>query len=177
MQTLCCVFIHSYVDSREGLRYLYSWSFALLAPRQWKMDKINWHQTTRRKHNKARTMCIFPGRNYIVFISRYSVSVLDFCAKRLDWNLHVHWDFRRALIKALGPLANSFQWRRNERHGVSNDRHRDCLLNRLFRCTSKKNSASLAFVRGILLTGGFCSQRARDAENVSIWWRHHGLAL
>ena len=34
--------------------------------------------------------------------------------------------------------------------------------------------ASLAFVRGIHrhLTGGFPSQRASNAENVSIWWRH-----
>ena len=34
--------------------------------------------------------------------------------------------------------------------------------------------ASLAFVRPTV-TGGFPSQRASKAENVSIWWRHHGL--
>ena len=32
------------------------------------------------------------------------------------------------------------QWRHNERNGVSNDRHIDCLLNRLFRRRSKKTS-------------------------------------
>ena len=37
-----------------------------------------------------------------------------------------------------------------------------------------QRSASLAFVRGIEeSTGGFHSQWASNAENVSIWWRHH----
>ena len=33
-----------------------------------------------------------------------------------------------------------------------------------------QSSASLAFVRG---TGEFPAQMASNAENVSIWWRHH----
>ena len=32
------------------------------------------------------------------------------------------------------------QWRQNERDGVSNHLPLDCLLNRLFRCKSKKTS-------------------------------------
>ena len=37
-----------------------------------------------------------------------------------------------------------------------------------------QSSASLAFVRGNpLVTDGFPSQRASNADNVSIWWRHH----
>ena len=37
-----------------------------------------------------------------------------------------------------------------------------------------QSSAALAFVRGIhRVTRGFPSQRASNAENVSIWWRHH----
>ena len=45
----------------------------------------------------------------------------------------------------------SLQWRHNGRDGVSNHQPHDGLLNRLFRCRSKKTSisASLAFVRGI----------------------------
>ena len=35
-----------------------------------------------------------------------------------------------------------------------------------------QSSASLAFVRG---TGEFPAQKASNAENVSIWWRHHGV--
>ena len=37
-----------------------------------------------------------------------------------------------------------------------------------------QNSATLAFVRGIHpVTGEFPAQRDSNAENVSIWWRHH----
>ena len=41
----------------------------------------------------------------------------------------------------------SLRWRHNERNGVSNHRHIDCLLNRLFKRRSKKHqsSASLTF--------------------------------
>ena len=47
--------------------------------------------------------------------------------------------------------AASSQWRRNERDDVSNHQSHNCLLNHLFRRSSKKtsNSASLAFVRGM----------------------------
>ena len=39
-----------------------------------------------------------------------------------------------------------------------------------------QNSASLAFVMGNSpVTGEFPSQRASNAGNVSIWWRHHDL--
>ena len=37
-----------------------------------------------------------------------------------------------------------------------------------------QRSASRAFVREF--TGEFPTQRASNVENVSIWWRHHGLA-
>ena len=68
----------------------------------------------------------------------------------------------------------SLQWRHNERDGVSNHQPHDCLLNRLFRRRSKKTPkpASLAFVRGIHRWIPW--QMANNAENVSIWWRHHG---
>ena len=36
-----------------------------------------------------------------------------------------------------------------------------------------QSSASLAFVRGILPK--FPAQMASNAENASIWWRHHGI--
>ena len=40
-----------------------------------------------------------------------------------------------------------------------------------------QSSASLAFVRGIHRTGEFPAQRASNAENVSIWWRHHAIVI
>ena len=70
----------------------------------------------------------------------------------------------------------SLQWRHNECHGVSNRRCVDCLLNRLFGRRSKKTSKPHG--TGLCggnspVTGEFPSQRASNAENVSIWWRHH----
>ena len=38
-----------------------------------------------------------------------------------------------------------------------------------------QSSASLAFVWGIHRPGEFPAQRASYADNVSIWWRHHGF--
>ena len=70
----------------------------------------------------------------------------------------------------------SLQWRHNERDCVSNLRRLPCLLNCWFRRRSKKTSKLR--VTGLCLgnsplTGEFPTQRASNAENVSIWWRHH----
>ena len=73
----------------------------------------------------------------------------------------------------------SLQWRHNECNGVSNHRRLDCLLNRLFRRRTKKTSklrvAGLC-VGNSPVTGEFPSPRASNAENVSIWWRHHVIS-
>ena len=47
------------------------------------------------------------------------------------------------------------QWRHYGRGGASNYRRLDCVLNRL-----------------LPVTGAFAAQRASNAENISIWWRH-----
>ena len=67
-------------------------------------------------------------------------------------------------------------WRHNGCEGVSNHRRLDCVLDRLFRCRSKKTSKLR--VAGLCegdspVTGEFPAQRASDAENIPIWWRHH----
>ena len=71
----------------------------------------------------------------------------------------------------------SLQWRHNEYDGVSNHRRMDCLVNLLLRHRSKK--ISKLRVTGLCVgnspvTGEFPTQRTSNAENVSIWWRHHG---
>ena len=77
-----------------------------------------------------------------------------------------------------GLYVEALQWRHNDRDGVWNHQRPDCLLNRLFRHRLKKTS-KLRVTRlcegNPPVTGGFPSQRASDAKNVSIWWRHHGL--
>ena len=68
----------------------------------------------------------------------------------------------------------SLQCRYNERDVVSNHRRFDCFLDLLFRRISKKTPklrVSGLFVGNPLVIGAFPSQRAGDAENVSIWWR------
>ena len=60
---------------------------------------------------------------------------------------------------------------------LSNHQPLDCLLNLLFRCRSKKTSklrVTGLWARNSPVTGEFPAQRASNAENVSIWWRHHG---
>ena len=59
---------------------------------------------------------------------------------------------------------------------MSNHQRPDCLLIRLVRRKSKKTPQ--LHVTGLCegnppVTGGFPSYRASNAENVSIWWRHH----
>ena len=71
---------------------------------------------------------------------------------------------------------NALQWRHNKRDGVSNHQPQDCLLDRLFRCRSKTTSKRR--VTGLCdgnsaVNGEFPTQRASNAENVSVWWRHH----
>ena len=58
------------------------------------------------------------------------------------------------------------RWRHNGRDSVSNHQP-----HRLFRRRSKKTSKLR--VTGLCVPGEFPAQMASNAENVSIWWRHH----
>ena len=74
--------------------------------------------------------------------------------------------------------VRALKWRYNELASVSNHQPHDCFLNRLFTCRSTKTSKLC--VTGLCegnspVTGEFPAQRASNAENVSIWWRHHGI--
>ena len=73
-------------------------------------------------------------------------------------------------------LRSQLQWRHNQRHGASNHRHLHCLLHCWYRPRSKK--AWKLRVTGLWagnspVTVEFPAQKASNAENVSIWWRHH----
>ena len=70
----------------------------------------------------------------------------------------------------------TLRWRHNGNDSVSNHQPRDCFLNRLFRHRSTKTSklrVSGLCVGNSTGTGEFPAQMASNAENVSIWWRHH----
>ena len=77
-------------------------------------------------------------------------------------------------------INNSLQWRHNGLDGVSNHQPHHCLLSRLFGHRPKKTSKLR--VTGLCAgnspgTGEYPAQMASNAENVSIWWRHHVLML
>ena len=70
----------------------------------------------------------------------------------------------------------TLQWRHNGCDGVSNHQSHKCLLDRLFKLQIKENiKASRHWLceGNSPVTGEFLAQRASNAENVSIWWRHH----
>ena len=73
-------------------------------------------------------------------------------------------------------ITSSLHWRHNGCDRVSNHQPHDRLLNCLFRRRSKKTSKPR--ITGICegnspVTSEFPSQRASNAANVSISWRHH----
>ena len=83
--------------------------------------------------------------------------------------------------------SNELQWlgvtkgpHDDEAGGVSNHQPHDCLRNRLFSHRSKKTSKFR--ITGLCagnspVTVEFPAQRTSNAENVSIWRRHHGLLV
>ena len=74
----------------------------------------------------------------------------------------------------------TFEWRHNVHDSVSNHRCLDCLLNCLFRRRSKKTSKlpiTGLYQGNSPVTGEFPAQRASNTENVSSWWRHHGIDM
>ena len=86
-------------------------------------------------------------------------------------------------LKNMGKSADArsqpnttLRWRHNGCDSVSNHQPREWLLRRLITRTSKKTSKLR--VIGLCAgnspeTGEFPAQMASNAENVSIWWRHH----
>ena len=94
-----------------------------------------------------------------------------------EWCLLEHTqDINIQIVYVCYLLIWILQWRHNGHNGVSNHQPHDCLLNRLFRRRSKKTSKLC--VTGLCagnspVTGEFPAQMASNAENISIWWRHH----
>ena len=71
----------------------------------------------------------------------------------------------------VGRIGWTLQWHHNQYDGVPNHQPHGCLLNRIFRCRSKKTLKLR--VTGLCegsspVTGGFPAQRASNAENATI---------
>ena len=74
------------------------------------------------------------------------------------------------------PHQCSLLWCHNGRDSVSNHQPHDCLLNRLFRRRSKKTPKLRVIglcAGNSSVTSEFPAQMAINADNVSIWRRHH----
>ena len=86
-----------------------------------------------------------------------------------------YWEFNRVLSYRFlwKNISSPLQLRHSERDDVSNHRRFDCLLIGLFRRRSKRTSK----LHKGESTGDqwFPSQKASNAESVSIWWRHHDV--
>ena len=100
------------------------------------------------------------------------------CSRRNDKNMCAWLMVCHVYCQFYGHQTTSLKWRHNDRDGVSNHQPHDCLLNRLFRRKSKKTSKLR--VTGLCegnspMTGEFPTQRTSNAENISIWWRHHNI--
>ena len=79
--------------------------------------------------------------------------------------------------RSWGRQPVALHWRHNDHNGVSNHQPGGCLLNRLFRQikVNIKAPRHWPLCGEFTGTGEFPAQRASYAENVSIWWRHHGF--
>ena len=81
-------------------------------------------------------------------------------------------------VNGINVNACSLLWRHNGHDCVPNHQPRHCLLNCLF--GRRSNKTSKLRVTGLCVgnssgTSEFPAQMASNAENVSIWWRHHFL--
>ena len=93
------------------------------------------------------------------------------------------WKFRRPFLCSdlMNIRLQALQWRHNGCDSVPYHQPHHCLLNRLFGRSSKKTSKLRVTGLGLCegnspVTGEFPAQRPSNAENVSIWWRHHVVA-
>ena len=102
--------------------------------------------------------------NYLCHVSVEDLFPMKNLARKVLNHFKVFLDQSHLAYSAL-------QWRHDECDGVSNHQPHGCLLNRLFRC--RGNRTLWGECTG---DGEFPAQRASNAENVSIWWRHHGNA-
>ena len=83
------------------------------------------------------------------------------------------------IFKIATQMARTLRWRSIRHGGVSNRQpHLTIVYSTVYSGADQRkhqSSASLAFVRGNSPgTGEFPAQMASNAENISIWWRHHG---
>ena len=146
---------------------------------------VNWTLWNKRQSNCIWNLSIFirthtHTHTHTHIVRWYLATHLNDVRMFRHWNFSVNigsnslpWNF---LVSGLHSHITVTSY--NERDGVSNHLRLECLPNRLFR--RRSNEASKLRVSGLCegnspVTKEFPAQRASNAENVSIWWRHHEL--
>ena len=125
-------------------------------------------------HSKICVMKPLPLRICPYWSSLDETSMYLRIIKNVVWKPALNW---KEIINVPPTKRNpGGQWRHNGINGVSNHQPHLCLLNCLFRRRSKKTPKLR--VTGLCawnspVIGKFPAKMACNAENVSIWWRHH----
>ena len=128
-------------------------------------------------------------RSWVIVVIKWSWLYFPYSLRiKLDWCVLNIYAVETAWLWSSQCIALCVHWpsghitlyitmTHNGHDSVSNHQPYDGLLNRLFRRRAKKTSKLR--VTGLCTgnspgTGEFPAQMASNAENVSIWWRHHG---
>ena len=115
------------------------------------------------------------GRDVVAFLN---ISYEGNSNSYLGYNHYLGYIVSYAVHNKSYVRDDTLPWRHNGYDGVWNHRRLHCLLNYWFRHTSK-NTSKLR-VTGLSegnspITGVFPTQKVSNAENISIWWRLHGV--
>ena len=108
-------------------------------------------------------------------ISGLVIDYAEYFLQRLTHEMRIMHG-QQHLFSTAEELFLSLLWRHKGLDGVSDHQFHECSLNRLSKRRSKKTSklrVTGLCVGNSPVTGEFPAQRASNAENVSIWWRHH----
>ena len=117
----------------------------------------------------------------LIILTQPMLELMEYTHVNKSPHLHRLFVFH---VSPRSPLSDmglfSLQWRHNEHDGVSNHQPPDCLTQPSIQAQIKEN---IKAPRHWPLWGEFTGDRwtprtrASNAENVSIWWRHHVLLL
>ena len=138
---------------------------------------------------------VFSKHNFVILGDNISTDI--WILKMRSWSSHKERDSNKSPLQS--PISHGYTcwiclkylhaprqlhcqkttpllWRHNGRDSVSNHQPHQCLLNGLFSRSSKKTFKLV--VTGLCAgnspgTCEFPTRMASEAENVSIWWRHH----
>ena len=157
------VYRHTYVTRPQWVKeWFHFYSHVLL---KWRTNLLV---------NRSKT---FKGHDFVdIFNCNFLTQIIVLWSK-FHWSLFLRVQLPISDHCCRQWFGAALRWRHNDHAGVSNHQPHGCLLNRLFRRKSKKTSKLR--VTGLCAgnspgTGEFPAEMASYAENVSIWWRHHG---